>query len=236
MTCVTELTGLTGLDKASVHRLLTTLADAGLVRRISSSRRYRLGSETALLGFSYIQNHELRLPVLPAMKELAESTGETVTLAVYDRGWAIVLDRVDGSNHYRSASDVGLKAPIHAGASCKALLAHQPEPEVERVLSEIELTRFTPYTITDAAQLRAELSQIRKQGFAISRQEVRFGNVAVGAPVQNGASEVVAAISIAGPLDRFGEPRLESLVQEVIQAADWASGLLGSPLRRHSIM
>jgi DNA-binding IclR family transcriptional regulator len=124
---------------------------------------------------------------------------------------------------------VGLRAPIHAGASCKALLAYQPHTELERVIREVGLARLTPFTITDPDKLHEELAEIRRKGYAISLHEVRLEHIGIGAPVFDYRARVVAAISIAGPADRFPPERIQQLTREVLETAREASYRLGFP-------
>ena len=59
--------------------------------------------------------------------------------------------------------------------SSKVLLAFLPEAEIEQITNSIELLPFTPHTITDPAQLRAELAAIRQRGYATSFEETDLG-------------------------------------------------------------
>lgn len=120
---VVELAGMMQIDKSSAHRILGALADKGFAFRVPETRRYRLGAEAARVGYAYVKSHDLRREVLTSLHRLADRTGETVTLAIYDRGAALVLERVEGADRVRTISEVGLRAPAHAGASCKSLLA-----------------------------------------------------------------------------------------------------------------
>lgn len=231
---VVELAGMMHIDKSSAHRILASLTEHGFAVRVAESRRYRIGAEAARVGYSYVKSQDLRREVLSSLHRLADRTGETVTLAIYDRGAALVLERVEGADRVRTVSEVGLRAPIHAGASCKALLAYQPHTELERVIREIGLTRLTPYTITDPDLLHEDLAEIRRQGFAVSLQEVRIDHYGLGAPIFDYRHRVVAAISVAGPKDRFPQDRIQLLIREVVAAAQDASYRLGGSGQVHS--
>lgn len=226
---VVELGLLMKIDKSSAHRILAALTEKGFAVRIAESRRYRLGAEAARVGYAYVKSHDLPREVLPSLQRLADQTGETVTLAIYDRGSAMVLERVEGVDRVRTVSEVGLRAPIHAGASCKVLLAYQPHTELERVIREIGLPKLTPFTITEPDMLDSELAEIRHHGYATSFQEVRLDHVGIGAPIFDYRRRVVAALSVAGPQSRFPQERLEALIQEVVETAGEASFRLGFP-------
>lgn len=224
---VVELGGMMGIDKSSAHRLLVALTEHGFAVRVPESRRYRLGAEAARIGYAYVKAHDLRREIVPVLQRLADQTGETATMAVYDRGAALVLERVEGVHRVRTVSEVGLRAPIHAGASCKALLAFLPHTDCEQVIRETGLPKLTPFTITEPDALHTELAEIRRRGYAVSIDEVRLDHMGIGAPVFDYRSRVVAAISVAGPKERFPTERMDELIREVRAAAWEASARLG---------
>lgn len=225
---VADLARHLGVDKASAHRLLATLAEHGFVWQNAETRRYRLGPETLRLGRAFHKQNELVERLHPCLERLADRTGETVTLAVYDRGSALILDRVEGLDRVPTVSEVGLRAPIHAGGTCKVLLAHLPAEEFQFVVGRVGLAALTPRTITDAAALQLHLDEIRRQGYAISEGEVRPGFVGIGCPVFDYRGAVVASVGIAGPEERFPPRRRSVLIEEVRGTAREASRLLGA--------
>lgn len=224
---VLELAAKMCVDKSVAHRILATLTSKGFARRIPESRRYGLGAEAARVGYAYVKSHDVRQILLPVLQRLADQTGETVTLAVYDSGSALVVERVEGMDRVRTVSEVGTRGPVHAGASCKALLAFQPFEEVERVIREIGLPKLTPYTITDPAVLREDLLEIRRCGYSLSLGEVRIDQIGIGAPVFNYRGQVAAAISVAGPSSRLTPERRQVLVARLLDTAREGSRLLG---------
>lgn len=66
-------------------------------------------------------------------------------------------------------ADLGVHAPLYAGAASKVLLAGMDHDELELYLARTKLSAFQKATITDEKILRQELVKIRAQGFAESR-------------------------------------------------------------------
>jgi DNA-binding IclR family transcriptional regulator len=111
------------------------------------------------------------------------------------------------------------------------LLAFRDQEEARELISKIEFEIFTPYTIKNAEELGVELEKIRKQGYAMSEQEYHDGIRGVAAPVYDHLGNVVAAVSITGPVYRFSEERIKSeLLPLVLEAAAEMSRRLGSGL------
>ena len=89
------------------------------------------------------------------------------------------------------------------------------------------LTRYTAATVTTGEGLGRELTAVRADGLAVTREELELGLVAVAAPVRNREGAVVAAISASGSVSRLDAERLTDLGKAVVEAADSASERLG---------
>jgi DNA-binding IclR family transcriptional regulator len=83
------------------------------------------------------------------------------------------------------------------------LLAHLEPGEVDAILDRHGLPPLTPATITDRDALYAELHRVRRDGVAYDREEVVAGLACVAAPILDGDGSVVAAMSIAAPVERL---------------------------------
>src|SRR5439155_21666783 len=108
----------------------------------------------------------------------------------------------------------------------KALLAFQPLEMVQQVVDQ-GLKRFTPNTITDSDLLLAELSNIRTRGYSIDDEEIEVGLRCVAAPIRDHTGQVVAAISVAAPVQRMTKKQIQSTVPTVAAAAEAISRRMG---------
>ena len=108
----------------------------------------------------------------------------------------------------------------------KTLLAFQSDEELERIFAR-GLPQSTPNTITDPKALRRELATVRARNYAVDDEESEIGLRAIAAPVRIYSGNVVAAISIAGPVHRMARKTLLGWVRELVDAADAVSQRLG---------
>jgi DNA-binding IclR family transcriptional regulator len=108
----------------------------------------------------------------------------------------------------------------------KALLAFQPLEVVHQVVEQ-GLRRLTPNTITDSDMLLAELASIRTKGYAIDDEEIEVGLRCVAAPIRDHSGQVVAAISVAAPVQRMTKKQIQTTVPTVVSAADAISRRMG---------
>jgi DNA-binding IclR family transcriptional regulator len=222
---LSSITGSTGLPPATVHRVLAALVGWGAVERTGRGR-YRIGLHLWRLGSLAPQGRELRDVALPHLQDLLEVTHEVVHLVVVDEDQALYLERLESRPGVSVVSQVGGRLPLHATGPGKVLLAHAPTDVLDRVL-EAGLSRHARGTITEPAELRRALAEIRQTGHSISRDEMTDGASSVAAPVTDAGGRVIAAISV---VVRSGSPLLLPLVPAVRLAALGISREIG---RRH---
>jgi DNA-binding IclR family transcriptional regulator len=138
---------------------------------------------------------------MPFLQDLYERTHETVHLGVNDGPEVVYIAKIGGHRQASSPSRAGGRMPLHCTAIGKALLAHGDPALRQQVLSG-PLTRLTPRTIVAPGLLRTQLRKVVETGVAFEHEESQHGINCVAAPVFEGA-ELIAAISITGPINRF---------------------------------
>ena len=223
---VTEIALELSLSKAVVHRLLTTLAAKGFVQVDRDTRRYSLGPTVLSLGLAYLKQIDVRRLALPLMHELSAKTGETCTFSIRS-GWSrIYVDQVTPAREVKVEVELGSPFPLHAGSSSKVFLAFLDHEEQDAYLTSAPLERVTEDTSTDVAALRAELAQIRADGYASSFGERQPGVASVAVPLFDHRGRPVASLSVCGPIERFRE-HMESTTTVLLEAIRDLSRQLG---------
>jgi len=204
---VSDLAAHTGQSKSSVHRILSTLTDEGLLEQDAATGRYRLGLALFDLAAAVPSQRSLHEAVLLPLTDLRNSTGETVQVGVLDGRQVVYVERLDSPNTLRLFTELGRRNHAHCTGSGKALLAFLPRAERDRLLRDWELPRLTEFTIVHDADLLADLEAIRRRGFAENRQESEIGVVSIAAPIRDESGTTIAAMSVAGPADRIDSQR-----------------------------
>ncbi len=223
---VTSLSRRLGVAKSTVYRLASTLVSEGLLEQNPETEKYRLGMSLFALGALVRQRMNVATDARPFLFHLREATGETVHLAILegpDIGFVLNLE----SNHaIRMRADLGARKPAFCTAEGRAMLAFQPQDVVNDVLGR-RLVPRTPKTIIDAGQIRAALEEVRALGFATEDEQSELGMRSVAAPIRNANGRVVAAIGLAGPIQRLSDEALASFAPLVADAARTISARLG---------
>lgn len=191
---VSDLAAELAMPKATVHRMLVDLCDAGLVERLPWGR-YQIGLRMFELGTLAQGPAALRSLALPHLHELFNSTTYTVYLTIVDHDHAVQLERLAATSRPEVRARWGSRWILHCSSGGKVLLAYGVA-DLENYLPRLEA--LTRHSIRDPATLRAELEAIRVNGYAVSRQESLLGVYGVAAPVRDVSGEVVAAVGVAG--------------------------------------
>jgi DNA-binding IclR family transcriptional regulator len=224
---VTEISKSLSFPKSSVHEIISTLLETGILEKDSERNRYSLGLKLFELGKQAQANLEISKVAIPSLRRLHEQLDETVHLTVLDGKEVLYIECFESTKRLRTYSVIGIRAPLHCTAVGKAILAYLGEGEVEEVIQSMGLPRFTDNTITDRQRLNAEMRKIRGCGFATDDMEHEEGVRCVGAPVRDHTGTVVASISVSGPSQRLTATRIEEIAPLVINRAAEISRRLG---------
>jgi IclR family acetate operon transcriptional repressor len=216
---VSDLARRLGVAKSTAHRIVHTLAAEGLLERVEDTGRYRLSVAMQVLGASAQAASLLHGAATPVLDQLRNLTKETVQLAVLDGREVVYVERRESPHTVRLFGRIGNRAPVHCTGTGKLLLAFLPPDELERRLDGLRMPRRTPYTITSLEVLRAELEAIRSRGWAENVNESEMGVASISAPIRDRAGGVVAAVSVAGPVQRVNGDNLRRFARPVTDAA-----------------
>jgi len=224
-----EISRRLGLHSSTTFHLVQTMVALGYVRQLRESKRYRPGRALFALAGACLDEIELARLAVPVLEALSAATGETGHFAVRSGMNILVIAKTPGSGAFQLAERVGVVRPAHCTALGKVLLAALRPEAFARYLSQTELVRFTPKTITDPELLRQEIARIRHDGIAFDDGELEPELRCIAAPVQDFTGTTIGAIGISGPLWRFSLPVIARHTEAVREAARRLSEELGVP-------
>jgi DNA-binding IclR family transcriptional regulator len=162
------------------------------------------------------------------MEQISALSGETVLLQVLspEGDQVVCIERVQQRSGLRLILEVGATAPLYAGCSSKVLLAYRTHAEIEHVLRD-DLRPITPRTITDPSQIRAQLAEIRRDGFSVSFEETDEGVAGVSVPIRDARDRVIAGLTISGPTTRVTVSSIARLTRIALEGARRIAAELG---------
>ncbi len=234
---LTDLAQSVGLAPSTTHRLLTTLQQRRFADFDEEYGVWVIGVGAFNVGNAFLRNRRIVTLGRPVMRRLMEDVGETVNLAVEDQSELVYVTQFESHAPMRAFFRPGRRAPMHASAVGKAMLAEMDDAKVTDYLHRKGMPRFTDKTIVDPAALRAELQQVRERGWAVDDEEHTVGMRCVASTIHNEHGEVIAGVSVSGPSVRVTETRLGELGARVVQAANEITEQIGGvvPLSRRQV-
>ena len=223
---ITALSKRMGLAKSTVHRLAKTLMSEGFLEQNQSDERYRLGLTLFALGTLVRLRMDVSRQALPHLDVLREQTNETVHLAVLEHADIMYLYNLESAQAIRTRSYLGMRKPAFCTSEGRAILAFSPPPLISRALHE-PLQARTPKTTVAVPALLKLLAAVRDKGYALDDEESEVGMRGIAAPIRDASGQVVAAVGIAGPVQRLSKSNLRNFIPLAIQTAQAISTRLG---------
>jgi IclR family acetate operon transcriptional repressor len=224
---LSELSRKTGLAPSSAYRLLQTLANRGYVEFLEREQLWAIGVEAFRAGMAFQRRHAIATVGRGIMQELVRSIGETANIAILEATEIVFVAQIESLEPIRAFFRTGERRAVHASGIGKALLAEMPRREVERIIADRGLPRFTDKTLTDAEHLFADLARSHVRGWALDDEERNPGMRCIAAAIFNEYGDPFAGLSISGPVARIDDERVTALGPLVSAGAAEITRLVG---------
>ena len=203
-----------GLTRPTVHRILASLLQHGLVASDENSRTYRLGWEAAVLGWSAVRGgYDLREVAQGAMSRLADETGETAVLCVCSRLDLVCIDRKTGDYPIKVFTvEIGTRRPLGVGAGSIAVLASMSD---EDALSALDALRSYPDQLRRG--IVPAMRAARKAGYAVSDGLVLPNVRGVGVAIRDPRGMAIGSLGVASITDRASDERIAEFAAMLVR-------------------
>jgi IclR family pca regulon transcriptional regulator len=228
---IAELAERLGMSRPTTHRYVSTLVSLGYLEQ-DASRKYRLALGAIDLGAA-LNATGLCKHARPDLEELSQRSGYTAEIAVLDGLEILLVDRVHskraGQSKLQETAQARSRLPSYCTSQGKVLLAYLPSEQRLKLISEMELLKRGPRTITSKTALHAQLRDVRREGLAINDEELLGGSCAIAAPVREECEDVVAAVGLVAYggvvdaeelVDRF-EGELRTTAERISRQIGW---------------
>lgn len=209
----------TGLTRPTAHRLLTALAEEGLVDRTEDGH-WALGPELHILGAVAAQRFPAQELATPCLQRLAEATGESAFFSARRGHEVICLARVEGSFPVRShVLYEGLRLPLGVASAGLAILGHLPPDQLEAALADTRAERQRLGAQHDDAHVRRLVAHVREQGWSLNPGRIVEGSWGMAAAVFDASGQPRYALSLTGIEPRFRAERRPQLGAALLNQA-----------------
>ena len=216
----------TDLPKATLLRFLNTLSCLVSVCR-DDADRYSLTLKLFSIASRALAHSDLIGKARPFAKELCQSLGETVHMGILEGDQAVYVLKEESSYTLRMYSRIGKSIPLYCTAIGKIFLSEMTPEDLQNYLRSHTLKPYTSRTVGSVDALRQQLELIRQRGWSIDDQEHEDNIMCIASPVRDYTGSVVAAMSVSWPLFRFNQADFEKIVEEITNATDALSAIMG---------
>lgn len=211
------------IPRSACHRLLSELHRCGYVRQHREQGDYALTTKLAALGLSFLATSGIVDMAQPILDRLAELSGELVRLAIVDGDRLTWVAKAQGARKgLRYDPDMGMDATLSCTATGHAWLLTMTDERALELVSRQGFGKpkdYGPNAPTTIKELLAILHAGRARGYSMINEVFAPGMTAMAAPVQRRGHPAIGVISIAGPLVRLSEKRMQELAPALLSAA-----------------
>lgn len=220
---ISEIKEELGYPKSTVFRILDTMERSGYIERNPDNHRYSLGFSFFRLGSIVQSQLDIRTVALQTMKKIMEKTSETVELNIIDGLNRVCVEKVDSPLDVRNFVRIGERKPLHLGASGKVLIAFSKDHSQKSIIEKIQKEKL----LISAEDFLKKIKEIRQKGYTVTKGERVPGSFAVSAPLLGHNGEIVASLTIAGPIQRLSEEREHQLITALLEGVKEINEKLG---------
>jgi len=221
---ITDLSLALDLPPSTVHGIVKSLREHGLVAKERGGQRYMLGPTLLRLSNVYLDTLDVRARAMRWTQDLARRTGLAVRLGAPHFADVLVIHHNLRPDDSQQMLETGVAIPAHASAMGKVLLAY--DVGFQQTVFERPLRSLTGDTVTDVARLTLEFPAIAERGSASETDEAVLGESSVAAPIADARGDIVAAVAVVLPTSQA--PASDSVVNALRETARNISRELGA--------
>jgi DNA-binding IclR family transcriptional regulator len=222
---LTEISSRLGVPKSTAHAVLKTVESYGYVSCDPATKVYSIGLRLIALASAASSHQTIASHARPHLERLAHELQESAALHAYEGNTAVAIDKAESRRSVRYSVTLGHRWPLHASSAGKLALARMSDDEVRSMASKTPFERLTDATIVDVQQLIAELARVRRNGYASQFEEALEEIAGYAAPVFDHRGELLAALTVIGPVARVRAQNIE-IVPRLKREAEALSALL----------
>ena len=226
-----DISAALGLNVSTALRFLTSLQNCGYVAQERDTARYYLTYKISRIANQHNSKLELQTVTHPYLVELSQRFHEALCVSVERDMTMVYVDVATGPDQMlMSMQHIGNLSPMHCTGNGKLRLLTYSEEQIDRLIREKGLPRFTQHTITTKEGLLAELARVRREGVAYDNEECEIGSRCVACPIRDYTGGIIAGISVTGPASRMTPERIQSEIRpQLDETARRISRALGAP-------
>ncbi|WP_342078438.1 IclR family transcriptional regulator [Yoonia sp. SS1-5] len=207
-----ELLSQSPFPKPTLYRLVQALTNQQMLAFDPDRQTYAPGLRLVRLAHAAWEQSTLAPIARPHVEALSRAVDETVHLAQLDHAQVLYVDKRNAGQPVRMYSQAGKVGPAYCTGVGKVMLAFSDPDVIDAIIAQQSFHVFTPNTLTGPEELRAELADIRANGYGFDREEHEPGIICVAMPIRSETGRVLGALSVTSTTRRTNLAGLEGYV------------------------
>lgn len=216
----------TGYPKSTVHALLSTMRDRGVVKQ-NENGAYALGIKLFEYGCAVSRGMDITTVSRPYLEKLSSLTGANAVITMLDESGAVSFDYASSPSGVQIMPEIGSRLPLHATSQGKLLLSTMSDSKAEKILKNRPMSSYTPHTKIDIPVLLLDLAEIRTCGYSVEDGEYKIGLRSVSAPVFDNTGKVKYSLTTIGFFRRTSADDFQNAISSTVRQAKLLSSALG---------
>jgi DNA-binding IclR family transcriptional regulator len=212
-----EVANATGVNKTSVHRMLSTFEEMGYVSQVPKSKDYKLTLKLLHLGHSALSSDVIAI-TRAKLYGLVEDLNETINFIAREGDKIVFRDKIEPQySSFRTRTFVGLYGDMYCTAAGKCFLAFSTTEDQENYWqrNQFVIKKLTDNTITQKEPFLKELETIRAQGFAVDNEENEAGISCTAVPIFDNSGTPAYVVSVSTLTPRLRAMNPEKLAKRI---------------------
>lgn len=223
---LSEISEKLGLNKSTVHGIITTLKYHGFISQNEETQKYKLGIRFIEFGDLVINSLNIRNAALSVIDEICEKIEETVHVAMLDGIDVVWIVKKECTKSIKTSTKIGARLPAYTTADGKMILCYIDKNKIKNYLPK-QIPKYTQNTITNKSLFYKSLDEINENGYTIDNEEFIEGIKCVAAPIFDHDGNVRFSLSTTGPAFRMTDEKIKELVVIIKEAANEISRRIG---------
>ncbi|MBS0223951.1 MAG: helix-turn-helix domain-containing protein [Proteobacteria bacterium] len=191
---LSDIARVIDLPRATTRRALTTLVELGYVE--NEGRLFRLTPRILKLAIAYLSSDPVPGVLQPACERISREVGASCSVAVRDGDECVMIARGTAARPASVGLSIGFRLPLFCSALGRVLAGAMPDPELDAFLARLKPVRFTRQTVISKPEIRRQILDVRRKGYALVDQEAEAGIRSLAVPVVRFDGKVVASLNI----------------------------------------
>lgn len=223
---LSELSELLGYPKSTVHALLSTMRDRGLINQLDNGY-YTLGIKLFEYGSAVSRSFDISSLARPYLNRLSSLTGANAVISMLDDRGVVSFDYAASASGVQILPEIGVRLPLHCTSQGKLMLSSLTNKKAEALLKRQDIIPYTPHTITKTDLLLAQLDTIRARGYSVEDGEYKIGLRSVSAPVYDNTGIMRYTMTTIGFFRRATSDDFITAAENTVNEAQLLSSALG---------